>query len=135
MVLDASVVLKVFLNEPDTPKARALFSLNALLLAPEMARIEVASGIIRRFRVGGITRVEAQAALLDAADLFRQGGVDIKPDIEVLPRASEISLDIKRPLKDCLYIALAELEKCDFVTADSTLIARAGGAFPFMRAL
>jgi predicted nucleic acid-binding protein len=56
-------------------------------------------------------------------------------DADLLPRAEEIALDLKHALKDCLYVALAEREKCDLVTTDASLLARAGGQFPLVRAL
>ena len=36
---------------------------------------------------------------------------------------------------DCLYVALAEQEKCELVTADTTMINALQKDFPFIRAL
>ena len=36
---------------------------------------------------------------------------------------------------DCLYVALAEREKCELVTADGRLIKILQGTFPFLVAL
>lgn len=36
---------------------------------------------------------------------------------------------------DCLYVALAEQEKCEFVTADDKLVNNVQKQFPFVRHL
>ena len=40
----------------------------------------------------------------------------------LLPRAYQISSQIRIGVYDCLYVALAEREQCDLVTADQRLL-------------
>jgi predicted nucleic acid-binding protein len=50
-------------------------------------------------------------------------------------RAYAISSAVRIGLYDCLYVALAEREGCEFVTADTKLLANLGARFPFLREL
>ena len=50
--------------------------------------------------------------------------------LALVPRAIEISSDLKVGAYDCLYIALAEREGCSLVTADDKLIKALGPSFP-----
>lgn len=133
--LDASVVAKLFVMEPDTPRAFSLTNSGARLIAPSHLAMEVSSAITRRHRQGGITRVDAEAALTKASLFFSTASVELSPDQAVLGRAEEIALDIKHALKDCLYVALAERERCELITADATLLTRAQPHFPFVKPL
>lgn len=134
-VVDASVLVKLFLQEPDSQAARALVGSGRALLGPEHTTVEVASAMVRRFRTGGLTRSEAEQALAAVRQFFLRGSFALTADADLLPRAEEIALDSKHALKDCLYVALAEREKCDLVTADVTLLVRAGAQFQFVRPL
>jgi predicted nucleic acid-binding protein len=47
------------------------------------------------------------------------------PDEELRVRAFTLAFDLKHPIYDCFYLALAERERCPLITADSRLIAAA----------
>jgi predicted nucleic acid-binding protein len=131
---DASVLVKLFLREPDTAAARALVGSHSVL-GPQLVVVEVCSAIVRRFRLAGIDRAGAELALQRAHRFFTRGGPTLTHNAALQPRAEEIALDLKHALRDCFYIALAEQEGCALVTADATLVARAAPQFPFVRAL
>jgi predicted nucleic acid-binding protein len=50
----------------------------------------------------------------------------------LLFRAAEISSRMRSGLHDCLYIALAEREGCEFVTVDDKLLKNVQKDFPFV---
>ena len=50
-------------------------------------------------------------------------------------RAFEISSNLRIGIYDCLYVALAEWEASDFVTADDRLVKNLQSTFPFIVAL
>ena len=54
------------------------------------------------------------------------------PYLPLLPRAYEISSQARVGVYDCLYVALAEREQCQFVTADDKLIKNLQARFPFI---
>jgi predicted nucleic acid-binding protein len=64
---------------------------------------------------------------LDAPQLVRH-----RP---LLLRAIAISSAAKVGVDDCLYVALAEREGCEFVTADDRLVRNLQARFPFITAL
>lgn len=134
LVLDASVLVKVFLREASSPKALALLSGNNLS-GPAHIAVEVASAITRRFRQGGFARAAAETALSEARAYFESRAMLLHADAALLPRAEKIALDLKHALKDCLYLALAEREGCALITSDATLLARAATSFPFVQPL
>jgi len=56
----------------------------------------------------------------------------ISPSPTLLPRAIEISLQLRHGVYDCLYIALAEREACKLLTADTKVLLNLRGRFPFI---
>jgi predicted nucleic acid-binding protein len=50
----------------------------------------------------------------------------------LLLRAADISSTFRLGVYDCLYVALAEREACEFVTADTRLPANLRNTFPFI---
>ena len=124
-VLDASVALKWVLNEPDSPaalKLRADFSQHACeLLAPDIILVEIAHSLTRAERRGIVT----QPAVLFGDILSTRP--DLHPHIPLLPRAIGLSSQLRIGVYDCLYLALAERERCEVVTADGRLARVAPG--------
>ena len=56
----------------------------------------------------------------------------IHPYEPLLRRATAISSQTRAGLYDCLYVALAEREGCELVTADERLLNSLGQQFPFV---
>ena len=56
----------------------------------------------------------------------------LMPYLPHMPRAIDISSQFRIGVYDCLYVALAEREKCEFVTADDKLVKNLQPAFPFI---
>jgi predicted nucleic acid-binding protein len=50
----------------------------------------------------------------------------------LLLRACEISSQVRVGIYDCLYVALAEREKCELITADDRLVKTLQPQFPFI---
>ncbi len=49
-----------------------------------------------------------------------------------MPRAIDISSQYRQGAYDCLYVALAERENCELVTADDKLVQKLQRDFPFI---
>jgi len=131
-VADASVAVKWFLNEADTPRAMALLNRGAELCAPQLLRVEIAAAIVRRFRTGGLDLDDARERLAEAAAAASEPRISFWSDSDLLPRACAIALQIKHPLQDCVYLACAEHVGGELVTADATLFKRAQPHFNFV---
>lgn len=132
IVLDSCVAFKWHVTEKDTAKALRIRDdfLNGIveLLTPDFFPIEFAHAITRAERQGRITPVEGAVHLQDMLATLP----DLRPHLPLLPRAYEISSQTRQGVYDCLYVALAERESCEFLTADDKLIKRLQPTFPFI---
>ena len=54
---------------------------------------------------------------------------------DLLPRAYEIAEQMGETVYDCLYVALAEREGCELLSADDRLVRTLQPTFPFITAL
>jgi predicted nucleic acid-binding protein len=131
-VLDSSVALKWVLPEPDSAKAlrlRADFLASVHeLVAPDILPVECAHALTRAERRGIITVGDADPHLLN----ILTSGIPWHPHILLLRRALAISSAARIGVYDCLYVALAEREGCQLVTADVRLVANLRVQFPFV---
>lgn len=135
IVIDASLALKWVLPEPDSAKALLLRDdhRNAIheLIAPDILLLEVANALTKAERRKIINPPEASQKFLDVA----QTKVNLLPHIAVLARALELASNARIAIYDCVYVALAEKENCDLVTADAKLITNLQKQFPFIKDL
>jgi|SRR5437899_3313887 len=131
-VLDASVALKWVLPEPLADKALQLRDDYQQqiheLLAPDVFPAEIAHALARAER-RKIIAVGQAAAL--TANVMRTSPVLVSY-IPLLPRALDIASAMRIGVYDCLYVALAERENCEFVTADDKLVRNLQAQFPFI---
>ena len=121
-ILDSNIALKWVLAEPDTTPARQLRAdfQNALhdLLAPDVFSVEIAHALTRAERQGRIATSQAGYLWADIMSTPPQ----LVPSGPLLPRAIRISSSERAGVYDCLYVALAEREGCELLTADDKLI-------------
>jgi predicted nucleic acid-binding protein len=131
-VLDAAVALKWVLPEPDSAKALQLrtdFQAAVhVLLAPDVLPVECAHALTRAERRGVIAVGDADLHLLN----ILATAVPLHPFQALLRRAVAISSAVRIGVYDCLYVALAEREGCQLVTADSRLANNLRAQFPFV---
>lgn len=135
LVVDASVAAKWFLEEPDSAIAETYLASDASLLAPQLIHQEVAGAILRAYRTGRLGRPEAEAALRALGRMLASSAIGLFPNEGMQARAEAIALDLKHPLPDCLYLALAQREGAELITADAVFAQRAAPGFPFVRLL
>ncbi len=125
MVLDASVAVKPYLEEPGAEAATELLVGTAKLLAPELIRIEVAGALCRRVRRGELEPGEAEERAQHWLAELNKGLFTLTPDGNLLPEAIALSTKLKHPLADCLYLAVAIRFHAPLITADRTFHERA----------
>src|ERR1019366_3616285 len=128
-VLDSCVALKWVLTEADSPKAvavRADYRNHLLeLLVPDIFPVEVAHALTRAERKGLIKPPQATRLLADVLST----PMPFHPCQLLLARAVAISSAMRCGVYDCLYVALAEREGCEFITADGKLVKNLGTQF------
>lgn len=120
LVVDASVVLKWFVEEPESPEARALVEEADAFAAPDLIIAEVANAFWRKRRLGEIELHQATNAveeLMVEIDLFVSCG-------ELWGAAFRASDELDHPIYDCFYLALAQRLDVPMVTADKRLLER-----------
>jgi len=131
--LDASVALKWELPEPDSDKANQLRDdfRNGVheLIAPDSFILEVAHGLAKAERQGRIA--DAEQLWLDAMTTCP----DLHPFQPLMLRAVQTARQARIGVYDCLYIALAEREGCELVTADDRLVRTLQRTYPFITSL
>lgn len=134
-VLDSSVAFKWEVPETDSDKANILRddfrrAIHALL-APDFMPLELAHALTRAQRQGRIAHGQENIFWTDAMTTPPV----LLPSLPLAIRAIDISSQMRIGVYDCLYIALAEREKCDFITADEKLMNNVQKQFPFVRLL
>jgi predicted nucleic acid-binding protein len=131
-VLDCSVALKTVLPEVDSWKAIGLLKEYSQaiheLLAPDIFPPEIANGLATAERQA---RIQSGEAGIFLADLMQNAPV-IHSSTPLLARAVEISVANKVAVYDCIYLALAELEGCEMVSADEAFVKKMRAKFPFL---
>jgi predicted nucleic acid-binding protein len=118
-VLDSSVAFKWVVAESLADEARRLRDdfRNAVheLIAPDSWPLEVAHAL---------TKAERRGRLIDAEGLWMDVMTTAPQLFSALPlmhRALQIAKQARIGVYDCLYVALAEREGCDLLTADDRL--------------
>ena len=135
-VVDASVVVKWFLPEPDNAAADFLLEqfLNGEtgLIAPDLLLVEFASSLWKRV----VLRKEltADEATLVYRDLLTMP-LSLIATETLAEAALQWAIKHKHPVYDALYCTLAIDRQCDFVTADQTMLNKFRGDLPFVRHL
>lgn len=132
--VDASVVLRVLLQEPGWEAAKEWFALhvNDELIAPHFMPTEVLSTLRRKCRSGQLTSEQAKDALRFLAEL----GLRLVWSWALAERALALAEELDQPtVYDSLYLAVAEEARCEFWTADERFVRCAASRYPFVRLL
>jgi predicted nucleic acid-binding protein len=114
-VIDASVAIKWVIQETGTQAALQLR--RHRLLAPDLLVPEVSNILWKKVRRGELSEQEAMVA----AGLLARADIDLVPMRTLLEPATRLAVLLDRPAYDCIYLALAALHGCGFVTADAAL--------------
>lgn len=131
-VIDSSVAFKWLVPEIQSDKALALRDAfqNGIheLLAPDVFPVEVTHALTRAQRQARVTLNRGGQLFFDLLSSLPP----LHPTLPLLPRAYAISTTARVGVYDCLYVALAEREGCEFVTADARLLTNLQAQFPFL---
>ena len=125
IVVDASVAVKWLVFESGSNEALAILRDGEQPGAPGLIRVEVASALVRKVRIGEIERVDGEAALRRWLLLLKEGSLVLSPDELDLPVAIDLALALDHPVADCIYLALAQREGALFVSADRRFLRKA----------
>lgn len=135
IVVDANVLVKLFVREDLSDVAESVVAEHPLLLGPGIVTVEVASAITRKVRHGKLSAQEAESKLRLWGEFLRLGNLRLTPDSELVAEAAQLSLQLLHPLADCMYLLIAGKWQAPLVTADQPFLDALGGRFPHVRHL
>jgi predicted nucleic acid-binding protein len=137
IVVDASLVVKWFIDEADSDLALDLLSrFEAELAGPDFLAIEVSRALVAAINARRIAADAGRAALQTWFVAIAERRIALfEANVGLLDRAAALALDLGHPLADCLYLALAIERDADLVTCDLRFHRRAAGVHPRMRLL
>ncbi|MCI0459641.1 MAG: type II toxin-antitoxin system VapC family toxin [Gemmataceae bacterium] len=135
IVLDASVVVKWFVPEHGSAEAERLLTDPRKLFAPDLIRVEVAAALTRKVRLGEAPEPQIREHCANWPRMLAQGIVTLTPAEHDYPEAVALALQLKHPMQDCLYLALAQRLQAPLVTADPKFIEKVASIYPAVRPL
>lgn len=134
--VDASFVLKLVLDEPESEQVEALWSAwlaqGVTLIAPCHLAFEVTSVIRNHVYRREISTQAGQSAF----EAFLAQEIELRHPGDLEARAWELAQQYHRPTAyDASYLALAESAGCELWTADGRLVKAVDGALPWLKAV
>lgn len=131
MIVDTSVLYDSLVDAPFSGQARLLIRSDAPLRAPDLLLVEIGGAITRAVRRGELTNDTAQRLHARAQRLAPE--VDrTDPFIE---RAFALSLELRHPISDCVFLAQAEMQADVLVTGDEHFLRKLAGTVHTGRAI
>jgi predicted nucleic acid-binding protein len=135
--VDASIVIKLVVEEPGSDLADALWAQwiqqDVQIVAPALLRYEITAVLGKKVYRGQLSKEIANMALTAALDLK---GIEYIDSPVLHLRALELASQFGLPTAyDAHYLALAEQQNCEFWTADVRLTQRISQALPYLRQL
>ncbi|MDP2871489.1 MAG: type II toxin-antitoxin system VapC family toxin [Bacillota bacterium] len=132
--IDASVVVKLAISEPDSASAHDWFRSNRDqdVISPATMAAEVTSVLTQKIRRADMTTQQG----LKALRLIARLGIRLYSDWGLMESASAIATELEQATAyDTVYLALAEREQCDLLTADAAFARACRDKYPRVRVL
>jgi len=117
-VVDASVLIKLYINEAGSRRAATAIRKTEALFAPDLLWPEAGNILWKYVRRG---ELEAEAADAMLADML-QMPIQITATRDVITQALEIATQTDRTVYDSVYLATAVQTKALLLTADERLV-------------
>ena len=120
IVIDASIVVKVLLDEPDSEEAVAfLRRMQGEVCGPDVLTLEVCRAWVAAVNARRIDSVRARGAIGHWLRTVDGGAFPIySTGVALMGKAVDLAIALGHPLSDCIYLALADQLGCTLVTAD-----------------
>jgi len=115
-VVDSSVAIKWIVDEEDSVSARSIAA--ATLEAPDLLLIECANILWKKATTGDLNPREVD----NLWQILLRAPIQFTASPDLLSTALRIALDLKHPIYDCVYLALALQREVPLITADRKLV-------------
>ena len=130
IVIDSSVVIKWFFDEPYCAEARRILQAfrkgTVTLLAPDLIYAELGNVVWKKHRFQGVAAADAQQVVEE----LQQLPLIVTSSADLLADAYRLAVAQQRTVYDALYLALSLREHAPFVSADQKLVNAVGTAIP-----
>lgn len=132
IVIDASLALKWFVDEELSSEAAEVRVTHLRqIIVPDLFVVEVTGALVRRGNMAKQRRKDAEEAIGAFFALLDEGLIETaRATPAAVNKAARLALDLGHPLKDCVYLALAQDLKCDLVTCDAKFAEKARSCWP-----
>lgn len=117
VVCDASVLLKLLVEEQDTHLAKSLAS-SCTIIAPDIAVAEIGNALWARIHDGRLSGHDGEELI----QRFHGMPLDVRPSRPLVAHALTIAHHLDHPIYDCFYLALAESLRVPLVSADKRFV-------------
>ena len=118
VVLDASVLIKLFIEEPGSVEAVAAVESAEQLLAPDLLLAESSNILWKRVQRDELDATVADELLTD----ILQMQIQYTPTRDLVAVALRLAIETERTVYDALYLALAIQADAVLLTADERLV-------------
>jgi predicted nucleic acid-binding protein len=124
LVVDASVVVKWFVEEDGQLGAFAILERGDECFAPDLVVVEVAGAFDKKLKAGAMLREQALEAIIAV-----QSRMTMVAGTRLIESALDLASQLGHPVADCVYLACALELGTPLVSADKVFVqkAAAGG--------
>jgi predicted nucleic acid-binding protein len=123
IVVDASVAVRWLFQLDAAHAAENIIRPDESLIAPDLVLAEVTSAAWKLVTFENLPLESVAAVLRGAPTVFDE----IVPGTLLFDRALAIAVELRHPVYDCFYLALAEQRDCQVATFDDRLVSRCSG--------
>jgi predicted nucleic acid-binding protein len=136
IVVDASVALKWFFEEQAVAAADdLLINHSGQMRVPDVFVSEVLGALVREANADKVRAPEIRRLIAQFFVLQRENKFTVLSMMAAYPRVTDIAIEMGHPIKDCIYLALAEALEAPLITADVRFANKARLVYPEVRIL
>lgn len=121
IVVDTSVVVKWFAVEENSERAVELLRSQEEFAAPDLLILEVANALMTKVRMSELLEVHAARSLSSVPDFMAV----LYPMVDLIDEAWTLAFQLRHPVYDCVFLALALRLDLKLVTADEKFLKKA----------
>jgi len=117
VVIDASIAVLWFANEPDRLGATQLLDSDSPLLSPEFMAVEATNAWWKKLRRREMDLADVEQAITNLLALE----VEWMPSVQLIKPAVRLAAELGHPVCDCLYLTLAASRSASLASGDERL--------------
>lgn len=117
VIVDASIAVQWFANEPRSGVAARLLEEDQRLCAPDLMPVEAVNAWWKKVRLGHMEAADLDQAVVNLLSV----GIELVPTASLLPRTARLAIEVGHSVYDCLYLALARDRRAQLATDDRAL--------------